>query len=187
MRLKLLVGVFIAAIAVGGWAYDSYISEPEAIPREILATKPVGLSPSELPKVRLTSFSGQKFTVNDLKEPIILLNFWASWCGICMAEMPDIVKLIEEMDGKVALVTVSIDDSLPPAEKFKQSLIDKDLLADSHIYWAWDENKEVSLNQFNVAKTPETIVIDQHRRMVDKVVGNYDWQGKAIRELINAL
>lgn len=186
MREKILAGIAILGVAVGGLVYDYYLSQPEAMASTV-ETKPVRIAPSALPKVRLTSFTGQKFTVNELKEPVILLSFWASWCAVCIAEMPDLINLVEEMDGKLALVNVSIDDTLPPAEKYQQILESKGMLTSSHIYWAWDENKEVSLNQFNVAKTPETIIVDPSRRMVEKIVGVYDWKDGKMKEYLQNL
>jgi thiol-disulfide isomerase/thioredoxin len=44
--------------------------------------------------------NGTKKSLNDLKGKVVLLNFWATWCGPCKKEMPDLSKIAEEMKDK---------------------------------------------------------------------------------------
>ena len=45
--------------------------------------------------------------LDEVKEPIVIVNFWASWCNPCVEEFPSMLKLVEALDGKVAIVAVS--------------------------------------------------------------------------------
>jgi thiol-disulfide isomerase/thioredoxin len=56
--------------------------------------------------VRLDSFKGK----------VILINFWATWCGPCKAEIPSLVELQEEYADDLVVLGFSVDD---PAEKMK--------------------------------------------------------------------
>ena len=58
------------------------------------------------------------FSFNSLKEllkknpkKIILLNFWATWCGSCREEIPDLIQFYDEFKNKVILIGLSLDES----------------------------------------------------------------------------
>jgi thiol-disulfide isomerase/thioredoxin len=61
-------------------------------------------------KVVLERLDGKPFSLDELKGKTILLNFWATWCPPCRAEMPSIQRLYDQMKGEVAFVLVSSED-----------------------------------------------------------------------------
>ncbi len=70
------------------------------------------LSPAPLADLELTDQYGNTHTLADYKGKVIFLNFWATWCGPCRREMPDIQKLYEEYsaqgeDAEVAILGVA--------------------------------------------------------------------------------
>ena len=67
----------------------------------------------------LVSLDGQKSTLADHKGKVIFLNLWASWCGPCIAEMPNIQSLYAKVDKEdIVFVMISLDDTKEKAEKF---------------------------------------------------------------------
>ncbi|NGP87665.1 TlpA disulfide reductase family protein [Fodinibius halophilus] len=65
----------------------------------------------EAPDFTLKTMKGDTFTLSDHKGKVVVLNFWATWCGPCREEIPDFMELYKEMknDG-VLFVGVSLDD-----------------------------------------------------------------------------
>ena len=61
------------------------------------------------PKVRQVTDSGLKDLLKPTGKPL-LINFWATWCGPCREEFPDLVKIGSGFRDKVDLITVSLDD-----------------------------------------------------------------------------
>ena len=120
----------------------------------------------------------------DIKEDIILLNFWASWCLPCRVELPAMLKLVENSAGKIALFTISIDKSAQDATEFLNKIAVKDLQNIKHSYWGWDPQQKISLKTFNSKKIPETIIINKQRLMVKKVIGVIEWQNLEIDQFI---
>ena len=58
------------------------------------------------------------FTLQTLKEvllknpnKIVLINFWATWCGVCREEIPDLIQFYDEYKNKVVLIGLSLDES----------------------------------------------------------------------------
>lgn len=70
------------------------------------------LTPAPLADLELTDQFGNTHTLSDYKGKVIFLNFWATWCGPCRNEMPDIQKLYEEYsaqgeDAKVVILGIA--------------------------------------------------------------------------------
>ena len=72
------------------------------------------VSSKEAPKADLTlkDASGQKVSLRDYRGKIVVLNFWATWCGPCNDEMPMIVEIEKEYRSRgVVFVAASLDDA----------------------------------------------------------------------------
>ncbi len=64
----------------------------------------------------LKDMNGADVTLSSFKGRVILLNFWATWCGPCRAEIPALVELQQQYGDDVVILGVSVDD---PVEKLK--------------------------------------------------------------------
>lgn len=71
----------------------------------------------ELPDFTLKNLKGEDVSLRDYKDKIVLVNFWATWCGFCDAEMPDLQKLHEENDDLVVLA-VNVLEEKDMVEKY---------------------------------------------------------------------
>ncbi|MBP1989247.1 thiol-disulfide isomerase/thioredoxin [Paenibacillus eucommiae] len=72
------------------------------------------------PSFSLKSLDGTEYAVGGPRDKPLLLNFWASWCGPCEEEAPDLVKLYDKYKGKFDLYAVNVTqgDSIKNVEKF---------------------------------------------------------------------
>ncbi len=70
--------------------------------------------------LQLLDIDGKVVSLEDLKGKVIFLNFWATWCPPCIAEMPNIAQLHEEMGDEVAFVMLSLDDDFEKAKAFNK-------------------------------------------------------------------
>ncbi|MFZ5813825.1 MAG: TlpA family protein disulfide reductase [Bacillota bacterium] len=61
-------------------------------------------------------FTGEKLSLADLKGQVVFLNFWATWCPPCKAEMPEMEELHQAMGDKVRIIALGAD-AREPAEK----------------------------------------------------------------------
>ena len=71
--------------------------------------------------LNLQDASGKQVSLKDFKGKVIFLNFWATWCPPCIAEMPDINHLYKSADkDKYVFLMVSMDDKFETAKAFRQ-------------------------------------------------------------------
>jgi thiol-disulfide isomerase/thioredoxin len=73
-----------------------------------------------LPKLTLTTVDGKPYDIADLRGKVVLLDFFASWCGVCRAELPHLKTAYQQYtnDPSVAFLLVSIDDDSKRLERY---------------------------------------------------------------------
>ncbi len=70
--------------------------------------------------MNLKNGKGEIVSLSELKGKVIFLNFWATWCPPCVAEMPSIDQLHEKMGDEIAFVMLSMDQDFNKAISFNQ-------------------------------------------------------------------
>ncbi|MEG3146914.1 TlpA disulfide reductase family protein [Sphingomonas sp. RT2P30] len=67
------------------------------------------------PPFELTLIDGSKVTLDQLRGQVVVLNFWATWCGPCKAELPLLDKYYDiQKDHGLKVYAIATEDSLPP-------------------------------------------------------------------------
>ena len=72
-------------------------------------------NPKPAPALQATSLTGQPINLANLRGKVVLLNFWATWCGPCRMEIPEFERLQRQYAGKLQIIGMSVDE-LPPAQ-----------------------------------------------------------------------
>ena len=140
-----------------------------------------GAKPSQVGK------AAPDFTVSDgtssvhlanYRGKVVLLNFWASWCGPCIQETPALVELHHERPD-LAILAVSIDED-PDAYRRFLTRFHVDLTT------VRDPNQTVA-KMYGTDGWPETYIIDRTGVIRRKVVGDPDWSNPEMREFLQGL
>ena len=116
------------------------------------------------PDFQMSLFSGQEFALSDLQGSVVVLNFWASWCGPCRQEMPAFESIYQEYkDRDVVFVGVATTDTEPEARSFaKQVGVSYPL--------GMDVNDEIG-TQYEIRALPTTFFIDREGIVTRKISG----------------
>ncbi len=106
------------------------------------------------PTFQLDSMAGKKVNLSDLRGKVVLLNFWASWCGPCRKEMPILEQLHKQYQSKgVALVGVNVEpDSQEALKWLKVTPVSFSIL--------FDRDSSVS-KLYQVEGMPNTVILDR--------------------------
>jgi thiol-disulfide isomerase/thioredoxin len=122
-------------------------------------------------EVLLQDLNGADVNISDFRGKIVFLNFWATWCPTCVAEMPAMEKLHQTLKNKdFALVTVSLQESAAEVKRFfKQNQLTFTALLDSI-------GKTVP--GFGIRAIPTTLILDKTGRIVGRVIGPREWDSR---------
>jgi peroxiredoxin len=133
------------------------------------------------PEFALNDMNGKKVTLSEYKGKVIILNFWATFCGPCKAEMPSLNNLFLALkkDGLIVLA-ISTDDSEKPVQSFIRAkaiafpvLIDKD--------------SQVFSDMYRILSLPTTFIIDRDGIIREKILGNRQWDAPEMKAKIGTL
>jgi len=124
----------------------------------------------EVPQARFAALSGASFTTADLRGRVVLVNFWATSCVTCVAEMPKMVQTWRKFAPRgYEMVAVAMSYDHPNAVA---AFVQKRALP---FRVALDMNGTVAQAFGNVSVTPTTYLLDRSGRIVAKYVGEPDW------------
>jgi peroxiredoxin len=133
------------------------------------------------PQVELTSLEGQRLKLSDFHGRVVVLNFWATWCGPCRAEIPELNKLQRDFESSgLVVVGVSWDDSAAGVRDFQ-----KEIRQDYTVLLGGEDAQD----KFEAIRSlPTTYVIDREGRIRQRIIGARDrTQFEAVlKPLLNA-
>ena len=105
------------------------------------------------PDFRVLDIRGEELTLEQYRGQVVLLDFWATWCGPCIAEMPNVkLAYAKHRDRKFQIIGISLDSSIAPLEAYIQR---------EGIEWRQylDSTSQIS-GLYNVRAIPSTFLID---------------------------
>lgn len=122
---------------------------------------------------------GNRVKIADFAGKVVLLNFWASWCPPCLAEMPSIDALAGDLQGDdFAVVAISSDRA--GAESAQATFDDLDV---ENLKVYHDRSRDMG-RQAGVLGLPVTLILDRQGREIARVHGDADWNSPETRALI---
>jgi thiol-disulfide isomerase/thioredoxin len=111
------------------------------------------------PQFALKTLEGKDFDIAALKGKIVLVDFWASWCGPCRKENPNIVAMYKKYKSKgFEIVSISLDEDY---KKWEEAITTDGLIWPNHISDLGGWNSYV-IGEFGISSIPYTMVLDRN-------------------------
>ena len=124
-------------------------------------------NPDAAPPFQLNDLNGKPVSLAEAKGKIVLLNFWATWCGPCRAEIPDLVDLQKRYADKFEIIALATDEDDPDEVR-------RFVLQSGINYRVAMSSDAVRRDYGGIAALPTSFVIDTEGRIVQKHVGLND-------------
>jgi len=133
------------------------------------------------PEITMNNTDEKPISLSSLKGKVVLVDFWASWCGPCRAENPTVVKAYNKFKAKgFEIFSVSLDKDM---DKWKEAIKKDNLVWTNHVcdFKFWD-SPVVSLYNFNAI--PYNVLIDKEGNILAKNLRGEDLE-KKLQEVLN--
>lgn len=132
------------------------------------------------PDFELSLLDGTKFKLSEHKDKIVVLDFWATWCGPCVMALPDYIAATSKFDeSKVIFVAVNLQES---SDQIRTFLSDKQLTP--HV--ALDRSSSVA-PMFQVSGIPHTVIIGKGNLVEDVHVGYQPGSGELMQTTLQQM
>lgn len=145
-----------------------------------------GLSPGEIPPdLELKTLEGQTIRLSDYQGKKVILNFWATWCPPCKAEMPHLENYYKTKAKKQNVEIIAVN--LTNAERGSNKLETVKSFADEYgltFPIPMDETGEVG-NTYQTITIPTSYIIDSKGTIHEKIIGPMDEE--MIKKLVNEM
>jgi thiol-disulfide isomerase/thioredoxin len=131
---------------------------------------------AKAPEIKIQTVDGKDATLSSLKGKVVVLDFWATWCGPCVAMIPHEREMVERLKDKpFALISISGDENKETLIKF---------LAKEKMPWIhwWNGSKGGVLEDWDVHAYPTIYVLD-----AQGVIRHKDLGGEELEKAVNSL
>ena len=121
-------------------------------------------NPDAAPDFDLKGIDGKSVALAALRGKVVFLNFWATWCGPCRAEIPDLVALQERYKDRLQIIGLNVDDD--DAEEIKKYVSENGIQ-----YPVAMAPNDLRVQYGGIPALPTSFVLDTEGRVVQKHVG----------------
>lgn len=112
----------------------------------------------------LNDLEGNEVTLSDLRGKAVFINFWASWCPPCKAEMPDIEQLYQETkDTDLVILTINSGEGATVAKRFMDE--------NNYTFMVLDDYKKEVSDLYRVMALPTSLFIDKNGSLIETHYG----------------
>ncbi|WP_186430090.1 redoxin domain-containing protein [Clostridium sp. BSD9I1] len=113
---------------------------------------------------KLKDLTGKEVSLSDYKGKKVFLNFWATWCPPCKAEMPEMEMLYQETkNSDLVILAVNLDEEKDTVQKFINS--------NKYNFPVLLDTGNIVASQYEVVSIPTSFFIDKEGNIVDKHIG----------------
>ena len=154
------VAVIVMGVLVAGIIFSGYEGNGSPVVTEVSEVA----SSNKAPDFTLSDMHGNEVSLSDFKGNIVIINFWATWCGPCRFEIPDLIDLQEKYNGDLVVLGVSLDyDGPSVVPQFAERL--------GISYPVLYGNGQVAHRYGGVTGIPTTFVIDRDLNVYKRYIG----------------
>lgn len=185
LRALLIVGGLAVLIVVGVLAYKGQNRIDGETGGEAGAQKQIKLK-EPLPEFSAKTIAGKDIQLSQFKGKVVVVNFWASWCGPCVEEVPSLIKLMQAFPKDLELIAISGDSNQADIDSFMKSF--PEMKTQPNIHVVWDADKSLS-QKYQIYRLPESFLLNKELKLIKKISGTIDWHTEDavayIKQVIN--
>ncbi|MFQ3597515.1 MAG: TlpA disulfide reductase family protein [Chloroherpetonaceae bacterium] len=162
---KIASWILPLGLAIGaGLLLSKYVVVP------LLQPKPTAEAFSQAPLFSIQTIDGKTLSLSDLNGKGVIVNFWATWCPPCRAEIPHMIELQKEYKDRFTFIGIAINDQEEKVSAFvSQKGMNYPIAMDNGLSAIYGK-----LIQGGLESVPTSFVIDKNGKVIEVIVGMAD-------------
>lgn len=161
MRNKIIVAAIVAAmLLLAAYLFNKYAVAPQV----------------NFEKIQLTDLDGNPVLLHSFQQPKLFINFFATWCGPCMRELPAIKKAQQTLGSTYQFILIS-DEPIELLRGFNNKTQGEFLVLHS----------TQSLQRYKIYSIPASYVLNNKQQIIFKQTGEEDWANEATLQMLQKL
>jgi len=178
------IGIALCGLAwISGCSQQAASStETAGKPSRASATASIGVNVGlRAPDIALPALTGETVNLASLKGKVVLVNFWATWCGPCLMEMPSMQRLYQQYHrDNFEILAVATD--------FEGAPVVKPYVGRLRLTFPILLDPQLQVNDlYKVTGIPTSIIIDRDGIITHKFYGSEDWDSDRSHRLIEQI
>ncbi len=123
----------------------------------------------DLASIVVTTSDGEARSLESFEPPVLIINFWASWCAPCVEELPALQRMAESLDkSQYQVLLISVDADPSNADNM---LADLAIQLPAYV----DPTMALANGVFGLTGFPETLVIESSGQLYSRTLGAKAW------------
>ncbi len=182
LHAVLYTALYTAALAFANAAGAVDIAAIEALREGDMRKLVIHPEPRPVPPVPFSDIEGGTHALSDYRGSWVVLNFWATWCAPCRAEMPMLADLQRDLAAEgLEVVTIATGRNAPQAITRFFAEIGVDTLP------LYTDARNTLARPMGVVGLPVTVILDPEGREVARMMGEAEWNGESAKAILRAL
>lgn len=175
--MKNNIAVFLLAISLISLSTLACTSKKDRTEQQNSTTENLAASDTN---IAFTDSKGNKLSLGDLKGKVVFINFWATWCPPCIAEMPSINNLYKRYKdkSKIMFIMVDVDANFQKSKSF----MDKN----NYDLPLYIPASQIPSN-FLSGAIPTTVILDKSGKMVGRIEGSREYDSQEVYDALDSL
>ena len=128
---------------------------------------------TDIGKIQLTDLKNRGIDIKQYKGKTVFVNFWATWCKPCIAEMPSIQKLQTRFEDENIIFLLASNDGVSEIEGFKNDN-----------KYTFNYTRIINLESINIQAIPTTYIYNPDGKLIFSETGSRNWDDSANIQMI---
>ncbi len=161
MMKYIVSGIVLFSLSIFGCQNENKIND------KILRDKsePQQQQSQKAPDFELKTLDGKLVKLSDYKGKVVILDFWATWCGPCRRGVPDLVEIQKQFNDDLVVIGISLDQE--NTQNQLQPFIDNYNINYPVVIW----NEKVVQDYGNISAIPTSFIINKDGEIINRFVG----------------